>query len=90
MTISITIEKDKKFDFEVFYFYINDRFEIFLNSYCYFERPTKRHKGTSVKYYNRLMKRDSNMEVKDVPLTDGIKNKVIARLTEKITFKTNN
>ena len=51
---------------------------LFLNSYCICKKESKRHKNfKTLKSYERLDGRGSNMTEDEVPLTDELKMEVI-------------
>lgn len=71
---------------EVYNFYYENQWYVWLNYYALETRLTPRHKWQIVKYYDLLHYKiyDNKMEEKDVPLTENVinmlKNKIITKM----------
>jgi hypothetical protein len=58
---------------------------IYLESYYILQKESKRHKNyRTLKKYERLSKRDSNVEESEVPLTDELKQEALNQFVSKI------
>lgn len=68
-----------------FYFYNNT---LWLDKYIIFSRETKRQKKYRMKTrYERIMSRDSNITLEEVPLTEEIKQEALGLFTSQITVQ---
>lgn len=69
---------------EVWRFIFLDR-NLYLNEYRLDQKESKRNrKYTNIKKYDRLYRRDNNVEENDAPLPDWVKNKAHELFTSKI------
>jgi len=84
--LKIEVEQNEFFK-EVFSFVFLDGYVLYLDGYEYLERETKRHRFRSVKMYDRVKVRNSNISEKEVPLTKEIQDQAIKLFTEKIKVK---
>ena len=76
---------------ETWNFWYNERnTTLVLSQYIYGVRPTKRHSFVVKHTYDRLMKRESNLEVDFVPLPDDVAAEVKALFVASITVSKNN
>ena len=58
---------------------------IYLESYYVLQKESKRHRNyRTLKKYERLSKRDSNMEENEVPLTTELKEEALNQFVYKI------
>ena len=58
---------------------------IYLDSYYLLEKESKKHRNYKfIKKYERLNKRDSNIEERDVPFTDDIKQEALNQFISRI------
>ena len=58
---------------------------IYLESYYILQKESKRHKNyRTLKMYERLRKRDSNIEESEVPFTDELKQEALNQFVSKI------
>lgn len=69
---------------ELYGFYLMNDCILVLDSYCYQERPSKRHKFRNVSKYNRTLKRDNNIQLSDILIPDEVKEKAFNELVRRI------
>lgn len=69
---------------EVYYFYLENEYYLWLDYYAIQSRLTTRHKWVNEKVYNRLESRNSQLKEEDVILTETIKEKAIKQLLSQI------
>ena len=76
---------------EVYRFYVENEYHIWLDEYAIQTRITTRHKWQSIKQYSRLINRDiygdKILHEQDVPLHDGIIRTVKDKLVEELQVK---
>lgn len=87
MNYSTTVEKVSENELEMvqYRYYALQELEMVLSSIVYFNRPSKRHKWSRVKGWDRLSSRNSDMPREEPP--DDVKAEVRRRMNEAITFK---
>lgn len=80
-------QRKDKLSREVFRFILFDGFKLILDHYSTQSRPTTRHKYQVQDSYTRLMRRESNLDPKDVPVADFIIQEVKKEILERLTFQ---
>ena len=76
-----------KLQMESFHFTLMG-FRLVLNSYNFYEKETNKHKFKCKKSYDRLMKRNCNIGIEQVPLSTFIKKMALEKLMKSITVET--
>lgn len=70
----------------LFWFHGGDT-TIYLDSYHFYRRNTKRHAFKAVEWYTRLDQRNNTLKEENVPLPDDVKTAALKIFTDKITVK---
>ena len=73
---------------EVWGFWYDDRSKtLYLDKYLIMYRESKRHSWKVSKKYYRVIERDNSINLKDVPLTDEIKEQALKEHIKDIVVK---
>lgn len=86
MNIQIERENIDGLSKETWWFCINENLVGVVDSYGTFTRKSKKHGWKMGDYYNRLSRRDSLLEISQVPFDFDIEAGVKLKIIEKITI----
>lgn len=83
--ITVIEQQRTKLERYIWEFYFNEFSKhLVLRSYYFQERETPRHKWTSTIKYDGSDKRHNNIDIKDVPLPEEIKQQAVDEFTKDI------